>query len=99
MRDLPAPSLYQACVRGLKTINPDVVFNSTMPRGNAAKVNVCQQVLSALETAGFRNASISYSALLYPNEGDSRTILMWLNQNVKINQNPARIGLDPLKQI
>ena len=46
MRDLPAPSLYQACVRGLKTINPDVVFNSTMPRGNAAKVNVCGGAIS-----------------------------------------------------
>lgn len=53
-----------------------------MPRNNAAKVNVLQQVVKAIIDAGFRG-DLSYSALMYPNEGDTRSILMWLNQNVK----------------
>ncbi len=75
--------LYEACVKGLRTINPNLVFNSSMPRNNASKVNVSQEVVRALLDAGFRG-DLSYSALMYPNEGDTRSILMWLNQNVKM---------------
>ena len=85
VREIPSQVLYEACVKGLKTMG-GVIFNSSMPKSGASKVNVCSQVLAALETAGFRNGLLTYSAILYPNEGDTRTLLMWLNQNVKINQ-------------
>ena len=75
--------LYEACVKGLRTINPNLVFNSSLPRNNAGKVNVAQEVVKAITEAGFRG-DLSYSALMYPNEGDTRNILMWLNQNVKV---------------
>ncbi len=74
--------LYEACVKGLRTINPDHVFNASLPRNNAAKVNACQEVVKTIIEAGFRG-DLSYSALMYPNEGDTRNILMWLNQSVK----------------
>lgn len=82
LRDIDAQLLYEACVKGLRTINSNLVFNSTMPRNNASKVNAATQVMKALQDSGLR-ADMSYSALMYPNEGDTRTILMWLNQNVK----------------
>jgi hypothetical protein len=71
-------------VKALRTINSNLVFNSSLPRNNASKVNVCQQVIKSLNDCGFRG-DVSYSALMYPNEGDTRTLLMWLNQNVRIS--------------
>lgn len=53
-----------------------------MPRNNASKVTMCSQVVKALQDAGYRG-EVAYSALMYPNEADTRSILLWLNQNVR----------------
>ncbi len=82
MRDVPSAALYEVCVRGLRTISPDVLLNTTMPRSNASKITALEHVVRALVAAGYRG-DLSYSALMYPNEGDTRALLLWLNQNIK----------------
>ncbi len=82
VRDVPSAALYEVCVRGLRTISPDVLLSTTMPRSNASKITALEHVVRAFVAAGYRG-DLSYSALMYPNEGDTRALLLWLNQNIK----------------
>jgi len=73
--------VYQACVAYLKVIDPEKEFPDALPRHMSARVSVCTNVASVIKDMGYRG-DLGYHQLLYPNESDTRSCIMFLAKNV-----------------
>eukprot|EP01097_Dermamoeba_algensis_P005936 TRINITY_DN3732_c0_g2_i1.p1 TRINITY_DN3732_c0_g2~~TRINITY_DN3732_c0_g2_i1.p1 ORF type:complete len:501 (-),score=213.87 TRINITY_DN3732_c0_g2_i1:806-2269(-) len=76
------PDTYlQAVVLALGAIDEKKKFPLPLPRNMSQKVNVCSEIAKSIKELGFKG-EVSYHHLLYPNEIDTRRLLIFLVENI-----------------
>eukprot|EP01098_Paradermamoeba_levis_P011728 TRINITY_DN5047_c0_g1_i1.p1 TRINITY_DN5047_c0_g1~~TRINITY_DN5047_c0_g1_i1.p1 ORF type:complete len:602 (+),score=239.34 TRINITY_DN5047_c0_g1_i1:128-1933(+) len=64
-------------IKAIAAIDENKKFALPLPRNMSQKVNLCSEIASAIKEIGFKG-DLSYHHLLYPNEADSRRLLIFL---------------------
>jgi len=74
--------VYQAVVLSLVAVNESYEgrFPPSLPPNMSARVNLCSELVSAVKELGYR-AEIGYHHILYPNENDTRQLLIFLDDH------------------
>lgn len=81
LRQLKAANVYEAVVKSLAKIEEtaDQKFPSTLPQNLSLSVNACSELANAIKGLGIRG-DVGYHCILYPNEADTRRILLFLEE-------------------
>jgi hypothetical protein len=73
--------LAKVIFRSLKSIDPDNDYPRALSSSRAQKVHQATLIVKSLQNMGYMD-TLSYHCILYPNEGDTRKILMFLQERL-----------------
>jgi len=81
IKQLKSASVYEAVVKSLAVIEETGTqkFPATLPQNLSASVNICSELANLIKGLGLRG-DFGYHCILYPNEADTRKILLFLEE-------------------
>lgn len=77
LKEFNADMIVEGVARGLKAIDSKLEFATKLPPEMSSKYRHCSALAKACQELGYRG-ELGYHQFLYPNENESRRLLMWL---------------------
>ena len=75
------------------TTDPEKEFPEALPRRVSARSSACTEVAETIKGLGYRG-DLGYHQILYPNEGDTRQVLLFLSKNLPETMGEGSMGGD-----
>jgi len=79
MATITSDILYASILNCLRAIEPKKTESipATLPKSMSIRVNVCSEIVNIIKSLGYKG-DMAYNQILYPSQGESRKLLMWL---------------------
>jgi uncharacterized coiled-coil DUF342 family protein len=82
LKELDREVFINCILRCLKIIDKERDYPRQLSKNTAQRVNQATMLVNLMLENGYDQSNISYHNLLYPNESDTRKILMWLQEKL-----------------